>query len=185
VGFFDLTKDDGTVTVGKDAVFEVRSHGAGEYNPFEIFALPDQIGDFITVADTYHVLLNDRPFIEVCRHVVRGRADDFDAACVGAMVGLGSGKGREEGVVDVKGFRELCDELVAEDLHVFGEDDEIDVVGGEEFEFVGFLLVFGVGADGDVVKVDAVLVGDRLEVGMVTDDQWDFGLEFARSRSPK
>ena len=34
-----------------------------------------------------HVLLDDRPLVEVARHVVRRRADELDAAVVGLVVG--------------------------------------------------------------------------------------------------
>ena len=39
-----------------------------------------------------------------------------------------------------------------------------------------FLMGFGVLSDGDVVVVNAKLIGDRFEVGMVADDQRDVGV---------
>lgn len=52
-------------------------------------------------------------------------ADNFDAALVGLVVGFCADEGGEERVVDINDIvGELSDELVANDLHVPGEDDE-------------------------------------------------------------
>ena len=58
-------------------------------------------------------------------------------------------------------------------MHVAGEDDEVDVVLGDEVEDLGFLLGFGFGGDGEVVEGDVVGGGEGGEVGMVGDDEGD------------
>jgi hypothetical protein len=47
------------------------------------------------------VLLNDRPFIEIGRHVVRRSTHDLHAPVVGLVVGLGTLEARQEAVVNV------------------------------------------------------------------------------------
>ena len=51
--------------------------------------------------DAHHVLVDDRPVVELLGHVVGGRADQLHPAVVCAPVGLGAGEGGQEGVVDV------------------------------------------------------------------------------------
>ena len=49
------------------------------------------------------VLFDDRTFVEVARHVVRGGADDLDPARVRLVVRFGALEARQEAVVDVDG----------------------------------------------------------------------------------
>lgn len=121
-----------------------------------------------------HILLDDRPLVEVRRHEMGGCADDFDAPLVRLVVGFCAFEGGEEAVVDVDysaGHRGA--ERRGEDLHVAGEDDEVDVVGGAEGEDFGLLSGFRLGGDGEVVEGDVVGGGQGGEVGVVGDDEGD------------
>ena len=53
------------------------------------------------------------PCVELLGHVVRGRADQLDAALLGALVGAGAGERRQERVVDVDHRRADAVEEVA------------------------------------------------------------------------
>jgi hypothetical protein len=53
------------------------------------------------VADAFNVLFDDGTFVEIRRHIVRGGADQFHAACVSLMVWPGALKAGEETVMDV------------------------------------------------------------------------------------
>ena len=68
-------------------------------------------------------------------------------------------------------------ELGGEDLHVAGKDDELDVVLGDEVEDLRFLLLLGVLVDGQVVELDAVALGEGLELWVVGDNDWDLNAE--------
>ena len=57
--------------------------------------------DRVAVRHARHVLLDDRPLVEVARRVVRGRADELHAALVGLVIGLAADERRQERVVDV------------------------------------------------------------------------------------
>ena len=70
-----------------------------------------------------HVLIDDGAFIELGSNEMGGGADDFDASSVGLMLGCGSRKRRQEGVVNVDDGAINCGkELFAEHLHVAGKD---------------------------------------------------------------
>ena len=76
-------------------------HRARQHAAFDIAALADEILRRIAVADALDVLVDDRPFIERTGHVMRGGADQFDAARVSLMVGLGAFEAGQETVMDV------------------------------------------------------------------------------------
>lgn len=79
----------------------MRGDGAGEHDPLDVAADPDQVRDLVGVADPDHVLVDDRPGIELGGDVVGGRADQLDAALVGTRVGVGTDERGQEAVVDV------------------------------------------------------------------------------------
>lgn len=60
-----------------------------------------------------------------------------------------------------------------QDLHVAGEDDELNVVFLDELEDLGFLGGLGVLGDGKVVEFDAVGLGEGGVFGVVGDDDGD------------
>ena len=60
-----------------------------------------QVFDRVGVVGPFHVLLDDRTFVEVGGHVVGGGADQLHAAVVRLVVGLGALEAGQEGVVDV------------------------------------------------------------------------------------
>ena len=71
-------------------------HGAGQHDFLEVPSLPHQVADIMFVTHPDDVLLDDRPFVEVRRDVVAGRADHLHAAIVGGVVRAGP-RGRLEG----------------------------------------------------------------------------------------
>ena len=124
------------------------------------------------MVDSGNALLNNGTLIQVRRDKVSSGTDDLDTALVGLVVGFGALEGRQEAVVDVDdaaghGFSQLG----GQDLHVTGEDNELDLVLGNEVEDLGLLLGLGVLGDGEVVEGDVVRLGERLEFGVVGYDE--------------
>lgn len=120
----------------------------------------------------HDILLDNRPLVQIARHKVRRSPYDLDAAVVGLMVGFRAFERGQEGVVDIYYPAGHCGaEARGEDLHVAGEDDEVDFVLGDEGEDLGFLLGFCVGGDGEVVEGDVVGCGQRGVVSVVRDDE--------------
>lgn len=62
-------------------------------------------------------------------------------------------------------------DLVGEDLHVARQDDETNVLGGDQVEELALRLGLRVLRDGDVQEGDAVELGDGRQVRVVTDDR--------------
>lgn len=97
----DLVEDDGLVIVNQNSIVEVKSYGVGEDGFFEIFALTDQIRDVIAMINSSDILMDDGAFVKISGGVVGGGSNQFNATGMGLMVGLSSGKSREEGVMDI------------------------------------------------------------------------------------
>ena len=94
-------EDDGAVTVEQHPVLGVPAHCLRQHPALDVLSLGLQHGHRVLVPGPRHVLLNDRPFIEVRRHVVRRRPDELDPARVRLSVRARPLKGRQEGVVNV------------------------------------------------------------------------------------
>lgn len=147
----------------------------------DVGALLDQVLGAHAVVDPSHALLDDGALVQVGRDEVGRGADDLDTAVVGLVVGLGALERGQEAVVDV-------DDLAAhggaqggrEDLHVTGEDDELDVVLLDEVEDLALLGGLGVLGDGQVVELDAVALGQGRKVGVVGDDDGHVDAQLAR-----
>src|SRR5690606_15498545 len=75
-------EDDGPVTVQQHAVLGVPAHGARQRPPLDVLAQGDEVLDRMRVVHALDVLLDDRALVQVARDVVRGRADELDAALV-------------------------------------------------------------------------------------------------------
>ena len=58
-------------------------HGGGEHPALDVGTTALQVGDGLAVADMDHVLADDRPFVQVLRHVVRRCANELDPAFLG------------------------------------------------------------------------------------------------------
>jgi hypothetical protein len=95
-----------------------------EFNTYVYYCIP--------MADPHHILLNNRPGIQFWRDVMGRSANDFHAPSVRPLVGIGTGKSWEKGMVNVNHWRTLVQELGTENLHVFGQNDEFDLVGVNE-----------------------------------------------------
>ncbi len=128
------------------------------------------------MAHPYHVLFDDGSLIEFGGHVVGGGTDDLDPPFVGLVVGVPAGESRQEGVMDVDDpVGESIQDRVAEDLHVAGQYDQIDVLLLEESQHGALLLCLVYHRQ--VVVGDAEIAGGLGVVGMIADHQGDLGGE--------
>src|SRR6201998_3993572 len=97
----DTSEDDGLVAVLDDAVLAVPPHVTRQGGAFDVGPQAHQVFDGVAVIHPDDVLLDDRPLVELCGHVMGGRADELDAAFFGPSVGCGADERRQKGVVDV------------------------------------------------------------------------------------
>ena len=126
---FISVEDHGLVIVDQDAVLEVPAHRSRGHQALDVAPLAHQVGRRVAMAHPHHVLLDDRALVQIGGRVVRGGADTLHAAAVGLVVGPAAAEGRQEGVVDVDDARRVgLDEVSVENLHVAGQDDQVDLV---------------------------------------------------------
>ena len=82
-------------------MLDVGPHGSGEHGDLEVAALAAQVVDPVAMAHPDHVLVDDRPLVEVGGDVVGGDANQLDAPFMGLVVRAGATERRKERVVDV------------------------------------------------------------------------------------
>ena len=134
------------------------------------------------MVDALDVLLDDRPLVEVGRHVVRGRADQLHAAVVRLVVRLRALEAGQEAVVDVdRAALQEGAELGAQDLHVARQHDQVDLPVAHQRLDLLLLCALGLGrragGEREMVERDAVAGGQPGEVGVVRDDPSDVDVE--------
>jgi len=119
---------------------------------------------------------DDRPLIEISRHVVGRDAGDADALLAGLAVGRRAGKRREQRGVDVDDAVLVAkDHLGAEDAHVPRQHHQVDPALVEDVEQP--LLVGAPPGVADVVERDVGCSGDGRQVVVVADHDVEFGVE--------
>ena len=87
---FPLVENDGPPAVQKDSVFGVPLHGARQHDGFKVTACRHQVLDRERMRHAIYGLLDDRPFVEVLRYIMRGGPDQLDAALMGLLIGPGA-----------------------------------------------------------------------------------------------
>src|SRR4051812_47124004 len=88
-------------TIEDYAVLEMMAHGAGQHAAFDITALSREVFRRIAVANAFDVLVDDRALVEVAGDVMRGRADQLDAALMRLVIGPRALEARQERVMNV------------------------------------------------------------------------------------
>lgn len=119
----------------------------------------DKLCRAVGMVDPLHILLDDGSFVEGRCHEVGCGSDQLDSTSMGLMVGLCALEGREEGVVNIDDFAaHYLAKLWAQNLHVSGQDDEVDLVFFHQLQYLLLLPFFRVfGVDGEVMEWNIVL----------------------------
>ena len=181
-----IRENNRAVAVDDGAVVHVKADSLGDRDPLAVAAEADEIGGGVKVVHALDLLLDDRSGVEVGSDVVAGGTDQFHAAGIRLLVGVCADEGWQETVVDVDNAPgEVTAEVVGEDLHESSEDDELDVLFGDEgadsFE-AGFA---GVAVHRDFVKWQVGPFRDRPAIAAVADDRGDLDREFVKPRPPE
>ena len=89
------------MAVEQHAVLAVPLDGAGQHLTLGVAALGGEVFHRLAMVHAGYVLLNDRAFIQVCRHIVCCGANELHAPVMGLVVGLGAFEAGQERMVDV------------------------------------------------------------------------------------
>ena len=104
----------------------MKGYRTSQHAAFDVPTLTNQILGSVLMADAFDVLLDDGTLVEIRGNIMGGGADQFYAARVGLMVGLGALEARQEAVMDVDAATgKEGSEIVRQDLHVAGKHDQI------------------------------------------------------------
>ena len=124
-----LRENDGAVSDEEHTVFGPHPHRSGEYETLGVLTEFNDVSSRVAVVDAGDVLFDDWPFIELSGDEVRSGANQFHAASVGLMVGLGAFETREQRVMNIDcSSVETLAQVVRKNLHIARKDDEVDVV---------------------------------------------------------
>ena len=83
-----LLEDDGFVVIEENAVFDVPTNGTGEDHFFKVAPFFHQVFKGIAMRDARDALFDDGAFVEDFGDIVRGGADEFNAALIGLVMGF-------------------------------------------------------------------------------------------------
>lgn len=152
------------MAVEENAVFGMPLHGLGQCAGLNGAAHRDELLDRMAVLNPDDFLLNDGALIQHCRDVMGGGANDLHTAGMRLVVRLGALEGRQERMVDVDGAPgQVVAEVVGKHLHVAREHNEFDVELRHQREQLRLGVGLGVRGDRDVIKGDAVKLGERFQ----------------------
>ena len=113
--------------ISEDFSFNVLSNRTGEDDFFEVTSFGNEGFWRVTMCDANDVLFDDGAGIEFGSDVVTCRTDNFDAAGEGLMIRFCADEGRQERMVVVDNIvRIFRNHIIADNLHIAGEDDERD-----------------------------------------------------------
>ena len=76
-------------------------HRLSQHAALDIAALAHQLFGAVGMADRFHILMDDRVFVEVGSVLVRRRTDHLHTARMRLMIGLGALEAGQERVVDI------------------------------------------------------------------------------------
>jgi drug/metabolite transporter (DMT)-like permease len=176
-----LPEDDGLVAVEQDPVVGVPADRPGQGDALGVPADGHQLGRAVRVVDPGHLLLDDRPLVQVGGDVVRGGADQLDPARVRLVIRPRALEAGQEGMVDVDDPPgQLPAERVGQHLHIAGQHDEVGPVVPDQGEDLGLLRGPGFRPDRQMVVVDAVGLGQRPQIRVVRGDRRDVDAELPR-----
>lgn len=78
------------------AVLEMPSNRPGEHKTLDVATNALELLDALSVRHASDILLDDRPGVELLRHIVSRCADDLDAAVAGTAIWVGTDESGQE-----------------------------------------------------------------------------------------
>jgi hypothetical protein len=89
------------MAIDQHAMLDMVFDRAGEYHIFDIAPDSRQFLRCQRVIDPFHLLLDDRAFVQIGRHIMGRGADQLDPAVIGLLVRIGPLEAGQEGMMDV------------------------------------------------------------------------------------
>lgn len=174
------------MTIDDGAVVNVEADAFGEGDALAVAAQADEVVGRVEMLHAVDFLLDDGTGVEIGGDIVAGGSDQFHAAGVGLLVRVRADESGQEAVVDVDDSAvELLAELLRQDLHETGEDDEFDFLFDDEFADAGETGFFIVAIHRDFIEGDPSALGGGAAVGAVADDGRDLDRQFVEFGAPE
>src|SRR5439155_17030343 len=147
------------------------AHRARQHPALDIAALANEVLGRIAMADTLDVLVDDRALVERAGDIMRGGADQFDAALMRLMVGTRPLEAWQERMMDVDAApRQPRRHLVRQDLHVTRQHHEIGLGLTDQIPDRGLLLALGLLGHRQTVKWNLAEIETAIGLARVIGD---------------
>ena len=182
------TENDGLVVVSEYLALDVLADSPRQDNLFEVATFEHQTLGGVFMGNPDHILFDDGACVEVTGHIMAGGPDNLHTPFPCLVVGLCPDECGQEGLVDVDDVVGVpANHLVADDLHVPGQDDECHtfLLKQAHLGFLYLLLVGMVLVDGPHIVGDAELFGHFPHVFVIADDARYVDIPFSRLVSCK
>ncbi|KZL64146.1 hypothetical protein CI238_00599 [Colletotrichum incanum] len=155
-------------------------HSGGQNLALNVGSLFHKVLRAHAMVNSGNALLDDRALIQISCDEVGSCADDLNTALVRLVVRLGALERRQEGMVDVDDLAgHGLAQLGRENLHIAGENDELNIVLLDQAQDLLFLLGLGILGNGQVVELNAVVAGKTLVLVVVGDNEGDINGQLA------
>ena len=163
----------------------MQARGLGEDAALDIATLAHEFLGGVAVVAVNNILCDNRAFVQVLGHIMRGGADQLDAPLKGALIGIGPHEGRQETVVDVDDALRIGPHNKRfQNLHVTRQDEEIDRLANQ-IEHAALVLLALLFADRQMVLGDSIHLRQGLQVGMIAQDKHQVHRQFAAFPAPQ
>src|SRR6516164_712750 len=150
-----LVEDDGFVFVHEYAMSQMPADCLGQNGLLQVLPFADEFFDRMPVTNPGNVLCDNRALVKVRRDIVGSCTDDLDASSVSLVVGVASCKRRKEAMVNIY-RRNTCflEKARTQNLHVAGQDDQIDFELSKNVQLQFFCALFIVRGYFNLMKGD-------------------------------
>src|SRR5258708_722188 len=134
------TKNNGLATVKQNPLLDMPLNSASQRDTFNIPPDGCQLLRRHAVIDPLDFLLDDGPFIQIGRHIMRGRTDQLHASIKSLVIGLGPLETRQKRVVNIdRPTSKTIAQLRRKNLHIPREHNKIRLMLVDHLEHARFL----------------------------------------------
>jgi hypothetical protein len=114
-----LREHDGLVSDGEDAALGPQLYRSGQHDALHVLPKPGQRLSGMSVADAYHFLFDDWPFVEVTGDEVGSRTNEFHTARIGLVIRPSPLETREKRMMNVdRSATKPFAQIVGKNLHI-------------------------------------------------------------------
>ena len=87
--------------MNQDALLRVQRQRSHQYKPLEVASFSNEVLQRVAMRNSDDVLRDNRPLVQLFRHIVAGGADNFHAALISLTIGVAAYESGQKGMVNI------------------------------------------------------------------------------------